>query len=69
MWDITDQVKYRSVYAESADAGGHEQNANGLAAERSEVQERWPVVVPVFVLDLALLVLQVQDGPSLRVVQ
>jgi hypothetical protein len=25
--------------------------------------------VPVFVLDLALLVLQVQDGPSLRVVQ
>lgn len=65
----TDQVEYRSVYAERADAGGHEQDANGLAAERGEVQERRPVVVPVLVLDLAFLVLQVQDGPPLRVVQ
>jgi len=65
----TDQVEYRSVYAERADAGGHEQDSDGFAAEGGEVEERRPVVVPVLVLDLPLLVLQVQDGPSLRVVQ
>lgn len=63
------QVEYGRVDAERADAGGRQQDADGLAAERGEVQERWPVVVPVLVLDLPLLVLQMQDGPTLRVIQ
>lgn len=53
----TNQVKYRSVNAKCADASRHEQDANGLAAERGEVQERRPVIVPVLVLDLSFLIL------------
>lgn len=53
---LTNQVEYRSVYAECTNAGGYEQNSDSLAAERGKVEEWWPVVVPILVLDFPLLV-------------
>lgn len=65
----THQIKYRSVYSESADAGGHEQNPDGFAPERGEIQKRRSIVVAVFVFDLSLLVLEMQNRTSLWMVQ
>lgn len=51
------------------DAGRGEQYAHGFAAQRAKVEKWRPVVVLVLVLDLALLVLQVQDCAALRMVE
>ncbi|KAJ8867584.1 hypothetical protein PR048_031386 [Dryococelus australis] len=65
----THQVEERREYAEGGERRGGQQDAHGLAAQRAEVEEGRAVVHLVLVLDLPLLVLEVEDGASLRVVQ
>ncbi len=71
---VTHQVENGSVQAKRRQGHGSEQNLHCPALQRGEVEIGRPVVLGlvlllVFVLDLPLLALEVQDGPSLRVVQ
>lgn len=63
------QVEDGRVDTEGADTCRDQQNADGLALERAEVEEGDLVLHLVLVLDLALLVLDVEDGAALRVVE
>lgn len=53
----------------SRDCSREHQNPDGLAFEGGKVKERGTVELFAFVLDFPLLVLQVKDGTSLRVVE
>jgi hypothetical protein len=62
-------VKNRRRHAHGTDCRRDEQNAHGFASEGGEIKEWRSVVNFIFVFDLALLVLQVKDCASLRVVE
>ncbi len=62
------------IQSKGAHADGHQQNPDSLAPQCGKVKVRWSLILGlvlllVLALDLALLTLQVQDGPPLRVVQ
>lgn len=63
------QIKYRSVDPKSGYSGRDQQYSHSFALQRAEVEERWPVVRLVLVFNFPLLILQVQDGSALRMVQ
>lgn len=63
------QIKYRRVDPEGGYPGGDQQYPHGLALQCAEVEERWPVVGLVLVLDLAFLIFQMQYRSALRMVE
>lgn len=66
---FTYEVDDRRGDPEGREAYRHEEDLHGAAPEGGEVEEGRRVVRAVLLLDLPLLVLEVQDGPALRVVE
>ena len=71
---VTHQVEDRAVDPHRADKDGEQEDLDRPRPQRGKVEVGRPVVLRlvlllVLVLDLPLLALQVEDGPSLRVVE
>lgn len=66
---FTYEVDDRRGDPEGREAYRHEEDLHGAAPEGGEVEEGRRVVRAVLLLDLPLLVLEVQDGPALRMVE
>lgn len=66
---LVGQIEDRRVDTERTNARRHEQNPYRLTAQRAKIEKRWSIIDFVLVFDFTLLILQVEDGPPLGVVQ
>jgi len=66
---IAYQVEDGCVDTEGTDSRGDEQNPYSFTSQRAEVKERRSIVHFVLIFDFALLILEMQNGAALRVIQ